>query len=111
MVLPVPEFDLSDVVCDDTLDEILNVAAEVIDENAMDSGHTRIERLAQWVAKNVGGEPDATPSSTRRSVDVSGSFLQGIVIWRGTMSHFSMTPAEAREFAVALLRAAEAAEQ
>lgn len=102
--------DPNDVDCADTLDEILTVASEVIDENAMDSHLTRIERMAQWIARNVGGEPDATPSLVRRSVEVVAVPADDIVVWRGTMAHFAMTPAEAREFAVALLRAAEAVE-
>lgn len=94
----------------DTLDAVLSIAAEVIDENSPDPQGTRIERLAQWLAKNVGGEPDAVPSLVRRLTEIIPVPANDVVVWRGVMSHFAMTPNEAREFAVALLRAAEGVE-
>lgn len=45
------------VATDDSLDDVLDVAAEVLRENADDPGNTRIERLARWVVANLGGEP------------------------------------------------------
>lgn len=90
-----------------TLDEVLDLASEIIDENAPDPQGTRLERLAGWISKNVGCEPDTSRLTTPR---LEVDFYRDVVVWRASQAHFAMTPEEARVVAVALLRAAEAAE-
>lgn len=41
----------------DTLDDVLDIAAEVLRDYGGEPGDTRIERLARYVASNLGGEP------------------------------------------------------
>lgn len=90
-----------EVASDDTLDDVLRIAADVIGENAPDPQGTRIERLAAWIVANVGGPPDThLPMNSKPG-------------WVTVMPYSlnTMTPARAREVAVALLRAAERAER
>lgn len=57
------KFDLTDIdPPEDTLDDVLAIAAEVLAEYGEDveSQRTRIARMAQWLVLNVGGEPHQT---------------------------------------------------
>src|SRR3972149_4080421 len=55
------QFDISDVsnidgsaATVDSLDDVLGVAASVLEEYGLDSGNTRIEKMARWLWSNVG---------------------------------------------------------
>jgi hypothetical protein len=53
-------FDVSDVPVDppvDRLDGALDVAVDVLRDYGGDPGMTRVERLARYLALNLGGEP------------------------------------------------------
>lgn len=86
------DFDLSDVALD-KLDDVLDVAVEVIDENSPQPGATRIERMARWLAGNVGG-----PEIARVLV------ADGLVSFPGGAS---VKPDVALGIAVAIIRAVE----
>lgn len=97
----------------DTLNDVLNLAAEVLadygEANGGAPGATRIERLARFVALHLGGEPygpitsgDASPSDTIAIVPAGDSV--------GFQGEGFVDPDTARGIAVAFLRAAEAVE-
>ena len=104
------DFDLSDVV--DTIDDILDIAGEVIEEHAPDPGLTRIERLARWIAASV------DPAVTGQSVGQMAVFRTSRVhvirssdrVTLDLSGRTNYSAEEAREIAAALLRAAELAD-
>lgn len=53
----------------DTLDDVLDLAAEIIREYGGDPQGTRIERLAHWVATNLGGPPYTLKQATQEFDD------------------------------------------
>ena len=56
----VEDFDFSDVgvtVAEDTLDDVLDVAVEVLQDYVHFHGSSRIERMARWLVMNLGSEP------------------------------------------------------
>lgn len=58
--MSVEDFDFSDVgltVGEDSLDDVLGVAVEVLTEYGPHHGRSRIERLARWLVMNLGDEP------------------------------------------------------
>lgn len=96
-------FDLSDVNAEtswplETLDTILDTAAEVVNEYANDPQPTRLMRMAVWLANNVGGESDDR---------VIASFHDKWVHY----PPFAWSTERARKVAVAILRAVEQIEQ
>lgn len=110
------KFDLSDVLRPvDRLDAVLDVAAEVSAEYGDQPGHTRIERMARYLALNLGGEPYAREGAGSlerylvRNVEVVRASNVLAMRVAGAMSD-KLTPADARAIAIALLRAAERAE-
>ena len=111
------KFDVTDVPAPvDRIDAALDVAAEVLGEYGDHAGMTRIERLARYVALNLGDEPyihQGAGSIERygvRNVEVVRvAQVIGLRVAGGALSD-KLTPADARAIAVALLRAAERAE-
>jgi hypothetical protein len=103
-------FDTSDVDPSvPTLDDVLNIAAEVLAEYGGVPGNTRIERFARFVSLNLGGEPyGKNTSGDYSSSDAIAIMPIGYsIFFRGDGS---VDPDTAREIAVAFLRAAEAVE-
>lgn len=113
------KFDLSDVGVEcppiDKLDALLDAVAEVLDENAPDPGRTRVERMARWLALNVGGAPYA-PAYTSGAIS-KFQLADGFEVWRVGEhvvvehdDHGLNITSQARAIAVAILRAVELAE-
>jgi hypothetical protein len=93
----------------DSLDQVLNVAGEVLAENGAAPGDTRIERMARFIAFNLGGRPYGALRSGRFDVSEVLAVWQtgGLIGFDGTAT---VEPDTARAAMVALLRAAELAE-
>ncbi len=81
----------------DALDDVLDLAAEVMTENAPDPGSTRLERLARYVVANLGGEPYTVDRAT-------------LAVYSDLVS-YPESVADKRKMAVALLRLAEEQEE
>jgi hypothetical protein len=110
---PTTKFDLSDVDPIDRLDDVLDVAAEVLLEHGPDHGNTRIERLARWVAYNVGEVPSLSRCAElarEHGATVMTTLDQGRVYVTAQRAR-AMTPVDARFFAAQILRAAARAEE
>jgi hypothetical protein len=116
----VKRFELTDLEPPvDTLDGVLDVAAEVLAEYGGERSDSRIERMARWIAANVGGEPY---QMTETSGAMAKAVMPRCAIWRvgeqfgfeakdtEIILHMAETPAEARAVAVAILRAVDLAE-
>jgi hypothetical protein len=105
-------FDVTDAQPIDRLDEILNVAAGVLEDHGPDHGNTRIERMARWIALNVGEVP-----SLPRCAELARD--HGATAWTTldngqvyiTANTRGMSPVDARYFAALILRAAARAEE
>jgi hypothetical protein len=93
------KFDLTDVESNDTLSEILEVAGEVIGDYG--PGTTRIQRLATWLAENLGGERPKIPI---------GAMISNQPAEPSKTVPRKMTSDEARDFAAAVLHGADEAE-
>lgn len=99
-----------DITIDD-VDTILEVAGEVLVENAPDPGDTRIERLARWVVANL----DAIVTMQRAGAYTlfTTSRVRAVRLGERILLDLSgrkeFSPGEAQEVATALLRAAHQA--
>lgn len=104
-------FDLSDVEAPqiDTLDDVIKVAASVLEDYGDKQGGTRIERMARWLVYNVGlfdmGPGDPVPAVGR---DFSNASIRLVSL--DTRHVRSYLPDQARVLAAMLLREAEYAE-
>ena len=85
----------------DRLDDILDIAAEVVYETAPDPGTTRLERLARYVVMTLGG----APYTVDEAIEVVGRNDQ-VAIMDNTGVAVRDIP-EDREVAVAYIRLAE----
>lgn len=118
------EFDVTDSpeMPIDTLDGALDCAVTVLQDYGGCAGTTRVERLSRWMVARLGGEPHGVSASagsiarfdvvgSHRVVRVGG--LVGVEFAGAdqTLPHGGMLAAGARSMAVALLRAAELADQ
>lgn len=113
------DFDVTDVDAPaiDSLDGVLDVAGDVLRDYGPDPGRTRIERMARFIALNLGGAPY---SSTRVGTVERCRLDHGVTIIRSgekfALEQGGMTLVvghaafEARALAVALLRCAENAD-
>jgi hypothetical protein len=89
----------------DTLDAVLEIAAEVMQECAPDPGNTRLERLSRYIVTQLGGAPYTTDEAT----EVIGRLDDMCVLAdRGSIIDFDI-PSDL-EVAVASLRLSEAAD-
>lgn len=116
------KFDLSDVEVQlDSLDTVLDIAGEVLYENAPEPGSTRIERMARWLALNVGTpipfqSTGACHKFTTGDVFSKTRFVDVLVVGDmiglcvGGIHAAKISKQEAREIATALLRAVEFSE-
>jgi len=114
-------FDLSDIEPPiDTLDDVLDIAAGVLADYGGERGDSRIERLARWIAANVGGEPYSVktieqhcdrvePHEYAYAVVRVGS-LFGVDTGQDEVATIAVWPEGARAFAVGLLRLSERAD-
>lgn len=113
------QFDVSDVVQAgpiDSIDGVLDVASSVLGDYGSDPGATRIERMARWIVHRV-GDPVAIASAGSLSKARTESGIGALrcmdfvaLAHEGKVVTPRLTPDEARELAVALLRMAELAE-
>lgn len=117
------KFDLTDVddIKLDSLDTVLDIAGEVLYENAPEPSNTRIERMARWLALNV-GTPIPFQSAgechkfTTGDVFSKTRFVDVLVVGEliglcvGGIDAAKISRQEAREIATALLRAVEYAD-
>lgn len=127
------KFDLSDVATpaafeppNDTLDDVLAVAADVLADYGEDqaSSHTRIARMAWWLIENVGGEPHQTERAgsiaryTTPSLPVRPLVRVGSIYAveqkddvKATHTGFAVGDEAALAFATAIIRATETSER
>ncbi len=103
------KFDLSDVGAD-SLDDVLSVAAEIQYEYGLCQGNTRIERLARYLALNLGEVQERGYDAPQVTAECSvpEQFMVGVPPSWLNRYH---TPTEARMLAAMLVRAAERAER
>lgn len=113
-------FDTSDVVHTvDKLDDVLDVAGEVLFEYGGYPGDTRIERLARYVVATLGGEPygiQRLGTHARCKLDHDGLEVLRAderfgIVQGGLTLIIGNTAREAVSLAVAILRTAELLEQ
>lgn len=114
------QFDTTDVDDSppiDRIDDVLTIAASVLEDYGPDPGATRIERMARWLLLNVGSLPlcERAGAISRFRVEklhvVRVGDKVGITVPASSWSNATHVPHEqARELAVALLRAVEQAE-
>lgn len=85
----------------DTLESILAVASEVMEECAPDPGNTRLERLSRYLVASLGDVRVAEPATVGYYV-VSGERVP--CVWVGWSE---LNPDEARQAAASMLRAVD----
>ena len=105
----------------DSLDEILDVTSEVLYEFGPVRSNTRIERMARFIAANLGGDPYQFVPVTCGQIE--RFHLENCDIIRfgetlgiepkgtGVILLLAKSPAQGREVATAILRACELAER
>ena len=115
-------FDLTDVEDPiDCVDQILDVAGDVLRDYGNECGQTRIERMARWIALNLGGPPYESKRAGGLEKIILGTGDHDLAVLRA--GHFfgieqdgvtiivGRSALEARSLAVALMRCAEHAEE
>jgi hypothetical protein len=94
----------------DTLQEIVDVACEIVIENAPDPRDTRVERMARWVVQHL-GHPRIMTVDPPRLVGVIDAVTSEPTWYVCPVLNTNYTPEQAREVAAMLLEAADAAER